>query len=132
MVEKVKIECPNCHKPIELPIVIPKAVNGYRDQHLIIDPEQFLVIVGGQRLKLTATEHRLLACLVANAGRILTHKQILTSVWGWEYQDDVDYVRIYIWRLRHKIEPEPAQPRYIISENGIGYYFNNRNGMGKE
>ena len=72
---------------------------------------------------LTATEHRLLSCLLANADNVLTSHQILTSVWGFEYLDDVDYCRIYIWHLRNKIEPDPANPRYLINVHGIGYYF---------
>jgi len=79
--------------------------------------------VDGKQVKLTPREFRLFALLVENAGRILTHKQVLEKVWGWEYTDDVDYVRIYISHLRQKIEPAPALPRYIITEPGVGYYF---------
>ena len=81
------------------------------------------VILNGERVKLTPTEFSLLALLVQNAGRVLTHKQLLEKVWGWEYIDDVDHVRVYIWHLRQKIEPDPAQPRYIVTEPGVGYYF---------
>ena len=77
----------------------------------------------GEQVKLTPTEFRLLALLVENAGRILTHKQILERVWGWEYTNDSDYVRIYISHLRQKIEPDSALPRYIITEPGVGYSF---------
>jgi DNA-binding response OmpR family regulator len=79
--------------------------------------------INGERVRLTPIEFRLLALLMPNAGRILTHRQLLEGVWGWEYIDDVDYVRIYIWHLRQKIEPDPAQPKYIITEPGVGYYF---------
>ncbi len=65
----------------------------------------------------------MLALLVENAGRILTHKQVLEKVWGWEYVDDLDYVRIYISHLRQKIEPDATLPRYIITEPGVGYCF---------
>ena len=54
---------------------------------------------------------------------IYLQKQLLEKVWGWEYTDDVDYVRIYISHLRQKIEPDPASPRYIVTEPGVGYYF---------
>jgi len=74
-------------------------------------------------VKLTPIEFRLLALLLENAGRVLTHQQLLEKVWGWEYIDDLDYVRIYISHLRRKIEPEPTLPRYIITEPGVGYYF---------
>ena len=80
-------------------------------------------MVNGERLKLTPREFRLLALLVENADRILSHQQVLENVWGWEYIDDVDYVRIYISHLRQKIEPDPSQPKYILTEPGVGYYF---------
>lgn len=108
--------CPHCHAPI--------ATHIYEDERLYIDSEGYVVRIYGARISLTATEYRLLACLVANAPRILTHRQILISVWGWEYQDDVDYVRLYVWKLRHKLEVDTQNPQYIISENGLGYYFN--------
>lgn len=95
----------------------------YSDNFLTMDVAERKVIVNGQRVKLTPTEFRLLMFLVENAGRILTHKQLLERVWGWEYVDDLDHVRIYIWHLRQKIEPDPAQPRYIMTEPGVGYYF---------
>ncbi len=72
-------------------------------------------------------EFRLFALLLENAGRILTHKQVLEKVWGWEYTDDLDYVRIYISHLRQKIEPDPTLPRYIVTEPGVGYCFNKAN-----
>ena len=95
----------------------------YSDDYLTVDISEQKVIVQGKRVKLTPKEFRLLALLVENAGRILTHKQMLENVWGWEYIDDIDYVRIYISHLRQKIEPNPSQPRYILTEPGVGYYF---------
>jgi two-component system KDP operon response regulator KdpE len=81
------------------------------------------VTVKGERLKLQQREFRLLALLVENTGRIMSHQQVLENIWGWEYIDDVDYVRIYISHLRHKIEPDPSQPKYILTQPGVGYYF---------
>jgi two-component system KDP operon response regulator KdpE len=95
----------------------------FTNDYLTIDVAERKVIVNGERLKLTPREFRLLALLVENAGRILSHQQVLESVWGWEYIDDVDYVRIYVSHLRQKIEPDPSQPRYILTEPGVGYYF---------
>ena len=95
----------------------------FSDGFLVVDIVERKVMVNGERVKLTPREFRLLALLVENAGRILTHKQILEKVWGWEYIDDVDYVRIYISHLRQKIEPIPGLPKYIITEPGVGYYF---------
>ena len=96
---------------------------AYADDFLTADIAERKVMVKGERVKLTPREFRLFALLVENAGRILTHKQILEKVWGWEYTDDLDYVRIYISHLRQKIEPDSALPRYIMTEPGVGYYF---------
>lgn len=95
----------------------------YNDNLLTVDVAEHKVTLNGERVKLTPTEFRLLTLLVQNAGRIITHQQILEKVWGWEYANDLDHVRIYIWHLRQKIEPNPAQPRYIITEPGVGYCF---------
>lgn len=95
----------------------------YSDDFLTVDITERKVTVNGKRVKLTPREFRLFTLLVENAGRILTHKQLLEKVWGWEYTDDVDYVRIYISHLRQKIEPDPSLPKYIITESGVGYYF---------
>jgi two-component system KDP operon response regulator KdpE len=95
----------------------------YSDGYLTVDIAQRQVLLNGERVKLTPREFRLLALLMQNAGRILTHKQLLEGVWGWEYIDDLDYVRIYIWHLRQKIEPDQSKPRYIITEPGVGYSF---------
>jgi len=95
----------------------------YADDLLTVDIAERRVTVKGEQVKLTPTEFRLLALLIENAGRIVTHKQILEKVWGWEYTDDSDYVRVYISYLRQKIEPAPALPRYIITEPGVGYSF---------
>ena len=95
----------------------------YSDAFLTVNIAERKVIVNGERVKLTPTEFKLFALLLENTGRVLTHKQLLERVWGWEYVDDIDHVRIYIWHLRQKIEPDPAHPRYIIAEPGVGYYF---------
>lgn len=95
----------------------------FSDDYLTVDIAARNVIVDGKRVKLTPIEFRLFAMLVENAGRIMTHKQLLEKVWGWEYIDDLDYVRIYISHLRQKIEKDPAQPDYIMTESGVGYFF---------
>ncbi len=95
----------------------------FDDGHLSVDIAERQVRVKTQRVKLTPREFRLLALLMENAGHILSHHQVLEKVWGWEYIDDVDYVRIYILHLRQKIEPDPAVPHYVLTEPGVGYYF---------
>lgn len=95
----------------------------FSDDYLSIDVDERKVEVNGEKLKLTPREFRLLALLIENAGRVMTHQQVLENVWGWEYLDDVDYVRIYISHVRQKIEPDPSQPRYILTEPGVGYSF---------
>jgi two-component system KDP operon response regulator KdpE len=84
------------------------------------------VEVDGRRIRLTPREFRLLAVLLENADRVLTHRQVLESVWGFESIDSVDYVRIYISHLRQKIEPDTSRPRYLLTEPGVGYRFATR------
>jgi len=111
----------------ELPSSLETKKVTYSDDYLTVDVAERKVIVNGERVKLTPTEFRLFALLMRNANRILTHKQLLEKVWGWEYIDDLDHIRIYIWHLRQKIESDPAQPTYIITEPGVGYYFQKAN-----
>jgi two-component system KDP operon response regulator KdpE len=93
----------------------------YMADELIIDSESWEVRLRGDRVELTSTEARLLFYLAENAGRVLSHRQILTEVWGPEYIDNLDYTKLFIWRLRQKIEDDPSHPRYILTERGIGY-----------
>lgn len=93
------------------------------DDDLQLDFAHREVIAQGKRVKLRPTEWRLLYHLVKHAGWLQTHEVILSNVWGPEYIDQDNYVRLYITYLRQKIEPEPAQPRYILTERGMGYRF---------
>jgi two-component system KDP operon response regulator KdpE len=93
------------------------------DNRLKIDFDRHEVWVEGNLVKLRPTEYRLLYHLVQNAGWVLTHDQILTKVWGYEYRDEPHYVRLYINYLRQKIEKDPANPIYILTERGVGYRF---------
>jgi two-component system, OmpR family, KDP operon response regulator KdpE len=93
------------------------------DDYLQIDFNRRLVIVEGKEIKLRPTEYRLLYHLVTNAGTTLTHEVILSKVWGYEYRDESQYVRLYITYLRQKIEPNPSEPKYILTERGVGYSF---------
>lgn len=93
------------------------------DERLVFDRSQRNVLADGQTVELSPIEYRMLNCFVDNAGRVLTHQSLLTQVWGWEYADETDYLKVYIHHLRKKIETEPSQPRYILTERGLGYRF---------
>jgi DNA-binding response OmpR family regulator len=92
-------------------------------EKLTVDFVRHRVLNNGQEISLTATEYKLLVQLAGNAGRVMLHRELLTRVWGAEYQDELDYLRAYVRHLRAKIEPDPHHPRYIISKPGIGYLF---------
>jgi two-component system KDP operon response regulator KdpE len=106
----------------EMPAPVEKSVTRI-DDYLQIDFDRRIVIAGGNEVKLRPTEYRLLYHLVNNAGRIMTHEQLLSKAWGYEYREESHYLRLYITYLRQKIEPEPANPRYILTERGVGYRF---------
>lgn len=88
---------------------------------LSVDLAQRRVTVGTQEIKLTPTEYDILKILAQNASKVLTHHQLLKAVWGDIYSEDTHYIRVYIGQLRRKIEPNPTQPKYIITESGVGY-----------
>ncbi len=90
---------------------------------LSIDLAWHLVKRGEEEIKLTGTEYKLLAYLAANHGRVLTHQSILTHVWGPADADHTEYLRVYMRQLRKKLEADPEQPQYILTEPGIGYRF---------
>jgi two-component system KDP operon response regulator KdpE len=99
----------------------------YSDDYLLFNPIERRVTVSGKKVSLTPTEYNLLELLVRNVGRVLPYRDLLEQVWGWEYIDDVDYLRVYIWHLRRKLEPEPKKPRYVLTEHGVGYRFEGMN-----
>jgi two-component system KDP operon response regulator KdpE len=88
---------------------------------LVVDVDNSHVTVRGKPVSLTPTEFQLLLTLAENAGRILSHEQLLSQVWGHEYVGEPGYVKRYIWYLRQKIEEDPSNPEYIITERGFGY-----------
>lgn len=93
------------------------------DEHLNVDFSRREVWLDGTLVKLRPTEYRLLYHLVQNAGWVLTYDQILSKVWGYEYRDEPHYVRLYVNYLRQKLEKDPANPQYILTERGVGYRF---------
>ena len=88
-----------------------------------IDLARHIVTRNGAEVKLTATEFKLLAYLASHTGRVLTHQNILSNVWGPEYLENVEYLRVFMSQLRKKLETDPKQPRYLLSEPGVGYRF---------
>jgi two-component system KDP operon response regulator KdpE len=101
----------------------PRSKAAFDDGYLQIDLARRQVWAGGEPVQLTATEFRLLAYLVENAGQVLTYAQILDRVWGWECRESVDYVHVYVSHLRYKIEWDPGHPAYIQTERAVGYRF---------
>jgi DNA-binding response OmpR family regulator len=95
----------------------------YDDGHLTVDLEQRRVLVDQVPIRLTVTEYKLLAYLLQNAGQVLTYKEILEQVWGVAYLGSAQYVHVYIYRLRNKLEKDVANPKYLLTEPGVGYRF---------
>ena len=93
------------------------------DDRLTLDFSRREVWVEGEKVDLRPTEYRLLYHLVKNAGWVNTHEQLLSKVWGFEYQDEPHYVRLYVNYLRKKLEEDPSNPKYILTERGVGYRF---------
>ncbi|NLG73847.1 MAG: response regulator transcription factor [Chloroflexi bacterium] len=93
------------------------------DDRLKLDFDRREVWVDGKLVQLRPTEYRLLYHLVQNAGWVVTHDQLLAKVWGYEYRDEPHYVRLYINYLRKKLEEDPSNPKYILTERGVGYRF---------
>jgi len=93
------------------------------DDRLSVDFNRHQVIVDGERIELRPTEYRLLNHLIQNAGWVVPHETLLAKVWGYEYQDETHYLRLYVNYLRKKIELDPSKPIYILTERGVGYRF---------
>jgi DNA-binding response OmpR family regulator len=93
------------------------------DDHLSVDFNRHQVIVDDERIDLRPTEYRLLSQLIQNAGWVVPHETLLAKVWGYEYRDETHYLRLYINYLRKKIEVDPTNPYYILTERGVGYRF---------
>jgi two-component system KDP operon response regulator KdpE len=99
------------------------AVLVSEDEYIYMDSARRQVRVGGQEVRLTPTEFELLRQLMLHAGKVLTHRSLLRAVWGPEYGEEADYLRVYVRQLRLKVESEPSHPKYILTEPGIGYVF---------
>lgn len=88
---------------------------------LAVDLGKRQVFVEGAEVHLTPTEYRLLATMIKYAGRVVTHRQLLKEVWGPPYVEHTQYLRVFMGQLRQKLEPDPAKPRFLINEPGVGY-----------
>ena len=107
---------------LEMPSLPAKTVTRI-DDRLTVDFQRHEVLVDGKPVKLRPTEYRLLYHLISNAGWVMSHETLLSKVWGHEYRDESHLLRLYITYLRKKIEAEPADPQYILTERGVGYRF---------
>lgn len=101
---------PATHRPLEA-----------GDGAVTIDQQKREVLVRGDVVDLTPTEYQLLLILAENAGKVVEHEQLLRSVWGQEYTRDNDYLKVYIWHLRRKLEEDPRNPTLLLTEWGVGY-----------
>lgn len=104
--------------PSDQPQIL-RSDDGYLSMNLVSRQ----VKAGEQEVRLTPTEFELLRQLMQYAGKVLTHRSLLRAVWGPEYGDEADYLRVYVRQLRRKVEVEPSHPRYLVTEPGIGYVF---------
>lgn len=107
---------------LSMPAPVSRAPS-FRSRDLEVDFAVQEARLHGERMELTPTEYKLLYHLVRNAGHVLPHATLLAKVWGREYVDEVDYLRVYVRRLRDKLGDDPERPRYIRTERGLGYRF---------
>jgi len=98
-----------------------KVITQFNVGDLHVDLSRRLVHIGKQEIHLTPIEYRLLSVLINHAGKVMTHRQLLLQVWGPAYVEHAHYVRIYMGQLRQKLEIDPTQPKYLLTEVGVGY-----------
>lgn len=102
---------------------LPQSSELLRFGDLELDLDRRRVTRDGREIKLTPTEYTLLIELAAHPGKVLTQRALLQKVWGPEYGNEAEYLRVYINRLRHKLEADPARPKHLLTEQGVGYRF---------
>ncbi len=93
----------------------------FRLDQLCVDLGRRQVFIGDKEIRLTPTEYKLLATLVRNAGKVMTHRELVREVWGPGFEDDLRPLRVHMLQLRHKLETDPTRPRYLVTELGVGY-----------
>jgi two-component system KDP operon response regulator KdpE len=101
----------------------PRKTNLIASNDLLIDSDSRQVTMDGNKIHLTPTEYDLLYYLAKNEGKVITHRELLQSVWGPEYGDEREYLRVFISQLRRKIEQDSIHPQHILTEPGVGYRF---------
>ena len=106
----------------DAPIIVLSGHSGARDKVEALDAGADDYVTKPP-IRLTPTEWSVLELLVSNPGKLMTHKELLTRIWGPDYPRDNDYLRVYLARLRRKLEPVPGRPRYLITEPGMGYRY---------
>ena len=99
----------------------PMQTDVFSTANLKVDLHNRIVCVDDLEIHLTPIQYRLLLVLIKHAGKVLTHQQILKEVWGPSYQENAHYLRIYMSQLRQKLEADPAQPKFLLTESGVGY-----------
>jgi two-component system, OmpR family, KDP operon response regulator KdpE len=99
---------------------------------LRVDLERHQVWVGDAEVHLTRTEYKLLGVLIQHAGKLVTHRQLLKEVWGPPYANRTEYLRVYMGQLRHKLEQDPARPKYLLTELGVGYRLATDDSLGTQ
>ena len=117
LVARVRAVLRRTHRPDEI------TTAPLRCGELVINFARHSVKVSGKEVSLTRTEYSLLRQLALNPNRVMLHRDLLNTVWGQEYRDDIDYLRAYIRYLRMKLEKDPSNPKYIITSPGVGYTF---------
>lgn len=115
LLARIRVALRHASRPAEAPTEI------FERDNLKVDLLNRLVSIDGQEVHLTPIQYRLLAVLVKHAGKVLTHQHILKEVWGPSYQENAHYLRIYMSQLRQKLEADPTQPKFLMTESGVGY-----------
>ncbi len=115
LLARIRVALRRAAKPVSEPVV--------QVDELSIDFGRRVILFKDSEISLTPTEYDLLRALVQNAGKVMTHHQLIRAVWGVGYEEEAHLLRVNISNLRHKIEPDPARPRFILTEPGVGYRF---------
>jgi two-component system KDP operon response regulator KdpE len=113
LMARIRVALRHLRQPADTPL--------FESGDLLVDLARRIVSVGGREVQLTPTEYDLLKTLVVHAGKVLTHRQLLQKVWGTAYEEEAHLLRVHISNLRSKLEQEPARPRHILTEPGVGY-----------